>query len=122
MARKKYATKRGTASPSAEVGGGAGSRSVGAGVPAPAAPVASVGSRAEPPTLGPAVMSSWGWRILAVFTMVALGLTITFALDGHTAFALVWFIITAGWGFFTVVLWRRHLAWDLSYAAPPRKG
>ena len=65
-------------------------------------------------------MSSWGWRILAVFTLVALGLAITFTLDGHTAFAVIWLVITAAWGFFASVLWRRHLAWDMSYV-PPRQ-
>jgi len=60
--------------------------------------------------LGAAVISSWGWRILAVFTMLAFGLTITFALDGHTGYAVLWLIVTAAWGFFSLVLWRRHLA------------
>jgi len=85
----------------------------------PAVPVSSASGGSAEPQLGAAVMSSWGWRILAVFTMVALGLTITFTLDGHTGFALIWLVITAGWGFFTLVLWRRHLAWDASYVPPP---
>lgn len=86
----------------------------------PVVPI-SAGGMVEPPPLGVAVMSPWGWRILAVFALVALGLTITFTLDGHTGFAVIWFIITAAWGFFSVVLWRRHLAWDLSYVPPARK-
>jgi hypothetical protein len=122
MARNKYAGKRGTDSPPAAVSGGAGSRKVGTSGPLPALPVSSTaGGMAEPPQLGIAVMSSWGWRILAVFTMVALGLTITFTLDGHRAFALIWLVITGAWGFFTLVLWKRHLAWDMSYVPPPPK-
>jgi hypothetical protein len=121
MARRKYATKRGTESPPATVSGGAGSRIVGTSGSLPAVPPSSTaGGLAEPPQLGIAVMSSWGWRILAVFTLVALGLTITFALDGHTAFAVIWLVITGAWGFFSLVLWRRHLAWDMSYVPPPR--
>ncbi|HXR22618.1 MAG TPA: hypothetical protein VN786_08690 [Acidimicrobiales bacterium] len=88
----------------------------------PAVPVSSsAGGQAGPPQLGVAVMSPWGWRILTVFTLVALGLAITFTLDGHTAFAVIWLVITAAWGFFSLVLWRRHLAWDLSYVPPQRK-
>ena len=89
-------------------------------MPALPVPIAASGT-ADPPQLGIAVMSSWGWRILAVFTMVALGLAVTFTLDGHTAFAVIWLVITAAWGFFALVLWRRHLAWDMSYVPPPSK-
>ncbi len=122
MARRKYATKRGTDSPPDVVSRGAGPRKIGSNGTLPVVPVSStLGGPAGPPQLGVAVMSSWGWRILAVFTMVALGLTITFTLDGHTAFAVIWLAITAGWGFFTLVLWRRHLAWDMSYVPPAPK-
>lgn len=58
-------------------------------------------------------MSSWGWRIMAVAVMVALGLSITFLLDGHTLIGAFWVFISAAWGFFTIKLWRMHLAWDL---------
>jgi hypothetical protein len=121
MARNKYAAKRGPDSPPAAVGGGAGPRQVGTSGPLPAVPVLSAPGGTAEPQLGAAVMSSWGWRILAVFTMVALGLTITFTLDGHRAFALIWLVITGAWGFFTLVLWKRHLAWDASYVPPPPK-
>jgi hypothetical protein len=69
----------------------------------------------ELPALGMAVASSWGWRIMAVFTMVAFGLCITFFLDGHTVFGALWVVITVAWGFFTNQLRLRHLAWDRSY-------
>ncbi len=59
------------------------------------------GGPVDMPALGMAVMSPWGWRILAVVTMVAAGLCITFFLDGHTVFGAVWVVITAAWGFFT---------------------
>jgi hypothetical protein len=71
------------------------------------------GGRAEPPLLGLAVMSNWGWRIMAVFAMIALGLSITFLTDGHTVIGAFWVFITAAWSFFTIKLWRMHLAWDL---------
>jgi hypothetical protein len=57
-------------------------------------------------------MSPWGWRILAVATMVALGLCLTFLLDGRAAFAATWAVVSAAWGGFTWKLWRTHLEWD----------
>jgi hypothetical protein len=80
-------------------------------VPA-AASSRSAGRRPDVPALGIAVMSPWGWRILAVFTMVALGLCITFFLDGKTVFAALWVVIAAGWAGFSYRLWRLHLDWD----------
>ena len=114
MARGKYeAKKRGTADPSAEVGRGVGSPSAGsAALPAVANP-GRAGSHGEPPALGIIVMSSWGWRIMAVAVMVAIGLSITFLMDSHTVIGAFWIFISAAWGFFTYRLWRMHLAWDL---------
>ena len=48
---------------------------------------------------------------MAVFTLVAFGLVITFFLDGKPVLAL-WVIIAGAWGFFTYKLRLRHLAWD----------
>lgn len=62
--------------------------------------------------LGIIVMSPWGWRILAVATMVALGLCVTFLLDGKTVFGVLWAIIAGAWGGFTWKLWRMHIDWD----------
>ncbi len=56
------------------------------------------------------VTSPWGWRILAFFTLVALGLCITFFSDGHAAYGAAWAVIALAWGTFTVILWRHHLA------------
>jgi hypothetical protein len=82
----------------------------------PAMPAArtsrSAGRRAEVPALGIAVMSSWGWRILAVFAMVAVGLCVTFFLDGHTVFGFLWLVIAAAWGGFSYRLRKLHLEWD----------
>ena len=63
---------------------------------------------------GIVVMSPWGWRIFAVAVMVAVGLCITFLLDGHAVIGYLWAFITVAWGFFTYRLWRMHLAWDLA--------
>jgi hypothetical protein len=71
--------------------------------------------RAEPPGLGVIVTSPWGWRIFAVITMVAIGLCLTFSLDGHGVFGILWCVIAAAWGAFTYKLWRLHLTWDRSY-------
>jgi hypothetical protein len=114
MARGKYeAKKSGTSSPSAVVDRGVGSPSAVGSAPVPAA-VSSrrADRRPDVPALGIAVMSPWGWRILAVFTMVALGLCITFFLDGKTVFGALWVVIAAGWGGFSYRLWRLHLDWD----------
>ena len=114
MARGKYESKKlGTGSPSAGVSRGVGSPTVVGSAPLPAAGSSrSAGRRADEPALGIAVMSPWGWRILTVFTMLALGLCITFFLDGHTVFGLLWIIVAAGWGGFSYWLRRLHIAWD----------
>jgi hypothetical protein len=114
MARGKYETKKlSTSSPSAVVGGGVASPTVVGNVPVPATPTSrSGGRRPDVPALGIAVMSPWGWRILAVFTMVAFGLCVTFFLDGKTIFGALWVVIAAGWGGFSYRLWRLHLNWD----------
>jgi hypothetical protein len=68
----------------------------------------------ELPALGMAVASPWGWRIMAVVTLVAVGLCITFFLDGHTVFAFLWVVISVAWGYFTNQLRLRHLAFARS--------
>jgi hypothetical protein len=114
MARGKYEAKKpGTSSPSAVVGGGVAAPTVVASAPVPVtAPSRGSGRHPDMPVLGIAVMSPWGWRILAVFTMVAVGLCITFFLDGKTIFGAFWVVIAAGWGGFSYRLWRLHLNWD----------
>jgi hypothetical protein len=66
----------------------------------------------ELPLLGGVVMSPWGWRILAVFALVAVGLCLTFFLDGHTAFGALWLFVAVAWAGFAWKLWRMHLEWD----------
>lgn len=115
MARGKYdAKKQGTTGPSAGLSRGVGSPSVVGSSQRPATPaLESAGGQAETPALGIVVMSSWGWRIMAVAVMVAIGLAITFLLDGHAIIGALWILIAGGWGYFTFKLWRMHLAWDL---------
>lgn len=60
-------------------------------------------------------MSAWGWRILTVFAMLALGLCITFFVDGHTVFGAFWVVITLGWGGFAYRLRCLHLDWGSSH-------
>jgi len=114
MARGKYeAKKNGTDDPPAGVSRGVGSP-IAAGstaLPATSGP-GLAGQAAETPALGIIVMSSWGWRIMAVAVMVGLGLCVTFLLDGHSALGGLWAFVALAWGFFTVKLWRMHLAWD----------
>jgi hypothetical protein len=114
MARgKNAAKKRGTGHSLVEIDRGVSPRSAVSGSLLPAVPNSSqAGSQAQPPPLGIVVMSNWGWRILAVFAMVAFGLCLTFSLDGHTVFGALWLFITASWGWFTYKLRLRHLAWD----------
>ena len=108
---KNRATKRAPYRPSAAVSRGAGPAAGRRSLPVAPAPEPSP---VELPALGMAVASPWGWRIMAVVTMVALGLCITFFLDGHTVFGAVWVVITVAWGFFTNQLRLRHLAWARS--------
>jgi hypothetical protein len=114
MARGKYESKRvGTSPPAVEVSRGVGSPTAVGTAPVPAASSSrSAGRRPDVPALGIAVMSPWGWRILAVFAMVALGLCITFLLDGRTVFGILWIVIAAGWGGFSYRLRKLHLEWD----------
>lgn len=80
---------------------------------------AGAGSPAGLPVLGIAVMSPWGWRILAVFTMVALGLCLTFFIDGKTVFGALWVVVSVAWGGFSYRLWRQHLDWDSTSQLAP---
>jgi hypothetical protein len=113
MARGKYeARKLGTSSPSAEVSGGVGSPTAVGRALSPAVGSSRSAGRPDMPALGIVVMSPWGWRILTVFTLVALGLCITFFLDGKTVFGALWVVIAAAWGWFSHKLWRLHLDWD----------
>ena len=105
MARGKY--KRGSALPSGREAGGVAPGAVGAAL----VPGGATGP-AEVPMLGVAVMSSWGWRIMAVFAMVGAGVCLTFYLDGNTVFAGLWTVIALAWSAFAAFLWRKHLAWD----------
>ncbi|MGC8626125.1 MAG: hypothetical protein ACP5VR_00985 [Acidimicrobiales bacterium] len=79
--------------------------------PGQAAPSAS-----KPPALAAVVRSAWGWRAMAVFSLLALGLCITFLLDGRSGYGAAWAFITLAWGSFSALLWRRHL--DAEEGAP----
>ncbi len=57
-------------------------------------------------------MSPWGWRIMAVFAMLAVGLCLTFFLDARTVFGGLWAVVGAAWSAFAWKLWRMHLDWD----------
>lgn len=52
-----------------------------------------------------------GWRIMAFCVLVFFGLAATFLLDGKTVYAALWALVTIGWSFFTVKLYRRHNDW-----------
>lgn len=122
MARGKFQAKRcGTGDLPGVVnrvrlGSPAGAASVALGAPTPnrvaTRSTGGAGSQAGLPALGIAVMSPWGWRILAVFAMVATGLCLTFFIDGKTMFATLWVVVSLAWGGFSFKLWRQHLAWD----------
>ncbi|HXW82047.1 MAG TPA: hypothetical protein VEJ84_21300 [Acidimicrobiales bacterium] len=106
MARGKYeARKLGTAPPPVANGG------VGPSTEVSSSTSPRAGGQAGTPALGIVVMSPWGWRILAMATLTALGICITFFLDGHTAYGGLWVFVVAGWGAFSYKLWRMHLAW-----------
>jgi hypothetical protein len=42
-------------------------------------------------------------------TLVSLGLAVTFAVDGHRAYAVAWAVITVAWGATAGILWKAHL-------------
>jgi hypothetical protein len=108
MARGKYEAKKpGTSPPSTAADGGLGPSTEVSSSPSP-----RTGGQADAPALGIVVMSPWGWRIFTMATLVALGICITFFLDGHTAYGGLWVFVAVGWGAFSFKLWRMHLAWD----------
>jgi hypothetical protein len=116
---KKHGTSGATGEVKKRVGSPSGATSLA--LPAPTGADASptsgrAGRPAELPALGVAIMSPWGWRILAVFAMVAFGLCLTFFLDGKTVFAILWLVVTLSWSGFSVKVWRDHLAWDRGMA------
>jgi hypothetical protein len=55
------------------------------------------------------VRSPWVWRGFAAMALVALGLLLTFALDGRTGFAVAWAVIFVAWGGVAALLFRRHV-------------
>lgn len=117
MARRGNAVKkRNGYGSSVPVGGGA-ARPVtavrpGRRTPVPAARADAPAARGGASALGAVVMSPWGWRIMAVFALLAVGLCMTFFLDGRTAFGGLWALISLAWSAFAWKLWRMHLDWD----------
>lgn len=113
MARGKY--KRTGSDPSGLTARGAGPSSLVVSTTAMAARRVSGGDGAgagDAPLLGAAVMSPWGWRVMAVFAMVGIGVCLTLYLESRFVFAGMWTVIAGAWSAFAAFLWRKHLAWD----------
>lgn len=112
MARSKSrSAKRGTRRPSDGLSRATGPRDaktkpVQPSLPVPSSAVAS--GRVEPLAEHPVVTTAMGWRIMAFIVLVFFGLTITFLMDAKFVYGALWAVVTAGWGFFTVKLYRRH--------------
>ncbi len=113
MASVTRSKKRGTTRPPASKGAGAPRTPRNGPLPEARTSEPADGPMELPP-LGMAVASPWGWRIMAVVTLVAIGLCITFFLDGHTVFGFLWVVIAVAWSFFTNQLRLRHLAFARS--------
>jgi hypothetical protein len=58
------------------------------------------------------VQSVWVWRGFAMMSLLALGLSITFAVGHQTYYAVAWGTITAGWLGISMWLWRKHIKYD----------
>jgi len=58
------------------------------------------------------VQSPWVWRGFLFMSLIALGLCLTLALNGHLLYAGAWAFITAGWFAIAMWLWRQHLTQD----------
>jgi hypothetical protein len=64
------------------------------------------------------VQSPWIWRGFFLLSLVALGLALSLALQGHWLFAGAWLFITAGWFATSMWLWRKNVLLDRAeYAA-----
>ena len=93
--RQYEAKKRGIADPSANFGRGVGSPTEASSSKLPAKTNSRAAEDRAERLFGVVVMSSWGWRIMAVAVLVALGLSITFIFDGHTVIGALWVVIAA---------------------------
>jgi hypothetical protein len=52
------------------------------------------------------------WRGFVFISLIALGLCLTFAIDGQLFYAAAWGAITAGWFSVAMWLWRKHVHYD----------
>jgi hypothetical protein len=77
--------------------------------PRPVAPPAEGSSKFRLPDGSRSVQSPWVWRGLFMMSLVALGLCVTLISGGHTTFALLWAVITAGWFAVSMWLWRQNV-------------
>lgn len=53
--------------------------------------------------------SVWVWRAFLFLSLIALGLSVSFAAGGRVFYAVAWAVITAGWFGISMFLWRQHL-------------
>jgi hypothetical protein len=58
------------------------------------------------------VKSVWVWRGFLMMALVAAGVTILFASNHRTSFAVGWGIIAAGWFGISMFLWKKHTELD----------
>jgi low temperature requirement protein LtrA len=68
--------------------------------------------RTKLPDGSKSVRSVWVWRGFFFMSLMAIGLTISFAQSGLTVFAAAWGVIAAGWFATSMWLWRRHVRDD----------
>jgi hypothetical protein len=54
------------------------------------------------------VRSAWIWRGFLVMSMVAVGIAIIMAGNGHSTLGIEWGVIAAGWFAISMWLWKKH--------------
>jgi hypothetical protein len=71
--------------------------------------VTTMSGRVRLPDGSRSTQSVWVWRAFFFMSLIALGLSLTFASGGRTFFAAAWGVIAAGWFAISMWLWRKHV-------------
>ena len=69
-------------------------------------------SRFRLPDGSRSAQSPWVWRGFLFLSLIALGLSITFAAGDQTFYTVSWAVIAAGWFATAMWLWRQHIRWE----------
>ena len=75
-------------------------------------------SRFHLPDGSRSAQSPWVWRGFLFMSLIALGLSITFAAGAQPFYTVSWAVIATGWFTTAMWLWRKHLRWEDTQQKP----